>query len=55
MLAIAPMVSGQDDPLMDGMGNITINLLNANSPAAALYERRYAQCLDNPFGRSAYA
>ncbi len=55
LLVFVPIVSGQDDPLMDGMCNITTNLLNANSSAAALYERRCSQCHDNRFGLSAHA
>ncbi|MCB1676815.1 MAG: PQQ-binding-like beta-propeller repeat protein [Halioglobus sp.] len=50
-LALAPVASGQDEPLMDGMGNINTDVLNADSPAAALYRERCAECHDNPVGR----
>ncbi|MCB1678001.1 MAG: PQQ-binding-like beta-propeller repeat protein [Halioglobus sp.] len=51
VLALAPAASGQDEPLMDGMGNLNTDVLNADSPAAALYRERCAECHDNPVGR----
>lgn len=43
--------SAQEAPLMDGMGNINSDVLNADSPAASLYKSRCAQCHDNANGR----
>lgn len=51
LLVFACTAWAQDEPLMDGMGNINADVLNADSPAAALYESRCAQCHDNPIGR----
>ncbi|HUH38760.1 MAG TPA: PQQ-binding-like beta-propeller repeat protein [Spongiibacteraceae bacterium] len=47
----AVSVSAQDEPLMDGMGNINHDVLNADSPAAQLYRSHCAQCHENPVGR----
>ena len=51
LFVFVPVVWTQDEPLMDGMGNINTEVLNAGSPATALYETRCAQCHDNPTGR----
>ena len=51
LFVFVPGAWGQDEPLMDGMGNINTDVLNADSPATALYQSRCAQCHDNPTGR----
>lgn len=51
-LLFAPVAWSQDEPLMDGMGNINSQALNADSPAAKIYIERCAQCHDNAEGRT---
>lgn len=51
LLVVVPVTFGQDELVMDGMGNINSDQVSANSPASALYESRCAQCHDNPVGR----
>jgi len=45
------LAQSQDAQLMDGMGNINTDVLNADTPASALYDKKCAQCHDNPVGR----
>ena len=37
LLALSPLIHSQEAVLMDGMGNINAAVLNADTPAAALY------------------
>lgn len=51
LLGLAATAWSQDEPLMDGMGNLSANALKTNEAAEALYQKNCAQCHDSPTGR----
>lgn len=50
-ICFSQLASTQEEPQMDGMGNISAAATKTNTAAEGLYSKKCAQCHNNPVGR----